>query len=93
MNSGIMPKIKAREVIMIGRSRSWAASMAASRIEKSVAPSKSGEFDDQNRVLSSKADQRYKSNLKIDVVVQSAHPNPKDRTKHSKRESTNDCQR
>src|SRR4029077_20192367 len=57
----------------------------------SFAPSKDGEFDDQNRILGGEADQCYKSNLEIDIVVQSPHPGGKDRTENRKRDSSNDC--
>src|ERR1700757_2899707 len=73
--SGVTPKMKANEVIRIGRSRSLAASTAARRRPRLPPLARAppaiaaavlqllGEFDDQDRVLGRKTDQHDEADL------------------------------
>ena len=53
--SGMTPKMKASEVIKIGRKRSRLAVKAASRGDGALFPLLLGELDDQDRVLAGQA--------------------------------------
>ncbi len=67
--SGTTPRMKANEVITIGRSRSRQASSVASRARLARLPFLLGELDDQNRVLAGQADQHDEADLREDVDV------------------------
>src|ERR1044071_8319001 len=71
--SGTTPKMKANDVIRIGRSRSLAASIAPLMLELA------GELDDQNGVLGGEADQHDETDLGQDVVVLAAQDHAADR--------------
>ena len=71
--SGTTPKMKAKEVIRIGRSRVRPASEAASCRSRPVLQlALAGELDDQDGVLRRQADQHDEADLGEDVVVHAA---------------------
>ena len=83
--SGTTPKMKANDVIRIGRSR--VLRRLHRRIEAVGAAFLRllGEFDDQDCVLRGKADQDHEADLGQDVVVHAAQQNAADRRKQAHR--------
>ena len=69
ITSGTTPKMKANEVIRIGRSRSRHASSVASRRGTPASWLLLGELDDQDRVLAGQADQHHEADLREDAHV------------------------
>ena len=67
--SGTTPRMKANEVITIGRSRSRQASSVACAARLARLALLLGEFDDQDRVLAGQADQHDEADLREDVDV------------------------
>ena len=75
ITSGTTPRMKAKDVIRIGRSRRRQASTAASNgLVPVVVLGLLGELDDQDRVLGREADQHDEADLREDVVVHAAQP-------------------
>ena len=76
--------MKANEVIMIGRSRSWQASSVASRRGTPASRCCLGELDDQDRVLAGQADQHDEADLREDVDVHPRHDarRPSEQSRH-----------
>ena len=70
--SGTTPRMKAKAVIRIGRSRSRQASTAASTADGAALLRLPGELDDQDGVLGGKADQHDQADLHQDIVVEPA---------------------
>ena len=71
--SGTVPSTNANEVMTIGRSRSRAASTAASKNDlPSLRLQLHRELDDQDRVLRGQADQRQQADLEVEVVGDAA---------------------
>ena len=70
--SGTTPRMKASEVIRIGRSRILAASTAASSKGIPRVPQLLGKFDNQDGVLAGQSHQHHQSDLAIDVILQAA---------------------
>ncbi len=62
--SGTTPKMKANEVIMIGRSRSRQASSVASRRRDARLPLLLGELHDQDGVLAGQSHQHHEADLR-----------------------------
>ena len=67
--SGATPRMKANEVIRIGRKRARAASTAASTIGLAVAAQLARHLDDQDRVLGRQRDQQHEADLDVEIVV------------------------
>ena len=66
--SGTTPNVKAREVIRIGRKRSFAAvNVASIRLFPSL-HQLSRELDNQNRILGGKSNQGYQTHFEKDVI-------------------------
>ena len=61
--------MKASEVIMIGRNRSWQASRVACLARRAALALRLGELDDQDRVLAGQAHQHDEADLGEDVDV------------------------
>ena len=91
--SGSTPRMKANEVIRMGRRRSSAASIAASAMERPFAAQLLGKLDDQNRVFGRKADQHHEADLAIDVVGQPAQRHQPQRAEHRHRHGQQDDER
>ena len=83
--SGSTPRMKANDVIRIGRSRRCAASMAASRTLLPCSCAFLGELDDQNGVLGGQSDQRHDADLRVDVVRVRPQPDAGQRAEHAER--------
>ena len=69
IRSGTTPRMKAIEVMMIGRRRSRHASSVASRIGLPRPADQLGELDDQDRVLAGQPDQHHQADLGEDVDI------------------------
>ena len=69
INSGNTPRMKAKEVITIGRRRSLQASRAASRPRRAALAAVLGELHDQDRVLAGQPDQHHEADLGEDIDV------------------------
>ena len=67
--SGSTPRMKAKEVMTIGRNRSRAASTAASRIALPSLALLARIFDDQNAVLAAERDEQDDADLGVEIVV------------------------
>ena len=74
MAMGTQPRMKAREVMTMGRRRRRAASTAASHGGHPGPPVFGGELDDQDGVLGRKPDEGHQPHLKVDVVFQPEDP-------------------
>ena len=74
--AGMTPAMKAMEVIRIGRRRSRAASMAASKAGLARLLRIHRELHDQDGVLGRQADGGQQADLEIDVVEQAAQGRP-----------------
>ncbi len=68
-HSGTTPRMKANDVIRIGRSRKRQASTVASNDGSALVLELLGELDDQDGVLGRQADEHDKADLREDVVV------------------------
>ena len=77
--SGSTPRMKASEVIRIGRNRSRAASSAAAEVDMPCAVLEHRELDDQDRVLGGEPEQRHQADLEVDVVGEAAQPDGRHR--------------
>ena len=64
LTSGNTPSTKASEVMMMGRSRNRAASMAASAALRPLRGILRGELDNQDGVFRRQPDQHHQANLK-----------------------------
>ncbi len=93
MASGTQPRMKASEVMTIGRSRSRAASMAASAAVMPCAHVLGGELDDQDGVLGRQPDQGHQADLEIDVVFQPAEPGQQQGAADGERDRQHDADR
>ena len=87
MISGTTPSTMAAVVIRIGRSRTLAASMIASRRSRPrFSPLLVGELDHQDAVLGDQADQRDQADLRVDVergeTEVERHDRAEDRQRH-----------
>ena len=71
--SGTQPRMKAKDVIRIGRRRSLEPSTAASRICDAFLAFHLGELDDEDGVLGRQADEHDQADLRIHVHVEVAH--------------------
>ena len=70
ITSGATPRMKANEVIRIGRNRARAASTAASTIALAVANAMlARDLDDQDGVLRRQRDQQDQADLGVEIVV------------------------
>ena len=70
--SGITPRMKANEVIRIGRSRMRPASTRGLEDRQAALAQLLGELDDQDRVLGREADQHHEPDLAEHVVGEAA---------------------
>ncbi len=68
MTSGKTPRMKANEVMRIGRNLSRAASTAASTMSMPSARFCARIFDDQDRVLAAERDQKDEADLRVEIV-------------------------
>ena len=68
-SSGTLPRMKAKLVIRIGRSRSCAARTAASIGGHARGLVLTGELDDQDRVLRGERDQHDQADLRQHIIV------------------------
>ena len=64
------PRMKAKDVIITGRNRSRAPSVAASQQRHAVLALLLGEFDDQDAVLGRQADQHHHADLRVQIERQ-----------------------
>ena len=80
------PKMKAKLVIRIGRSRIRAASIAASITRCALAFGALGELDHQDRILRRQAHGRDQADLQIDVVLKPAQRHEQDRADQAERD-------
>ena len=85
--------MKAKDVIRIGRSRSRAASMAASTVVAALDLQLARELDDQDRVLAGQPDQHEQADLSEDVVVAAREPHAGDRREQAHRHDQDDRER
>ena len=69
ITSGTTPRMKANDVIKIGRNRSRDASSVASKHGLALFVQLLGELDDQDRILARQADQHDQADLHEDVHV------------------------
>jgi hypothetical protein len=90
--SGSTPRMKASEVIRIGRKRRCAASSTAST-GPCPAVQVLRELDDQHRVLRRQADDRDQADLEVDVVLQPAQPRGEHHPEHAQRHHQDHRQR
>ena len=72
MASGTQPKMKANEVMRMGRNRSLAPSSAASTTSRPLCHLVARELDDQDGVLRGKSDQHDETDLRVDVEIELA---------------------
>ena len=99
VSSGTTPRMKAKAVIRIGRSRSFAADSAASIEALALLVLHLGELDDENRVLRRQADEHDEPDLREHVVhVALAHeparePEPEIRAEGRERRAEQDAER
>ena len=91
--SGTTPRMKAKAVIRIGRSRSRQASTAASTARGAALLRLAGELDDQDGVLGGEADQHDQADLDEDVVVEAAERDAEQRGEHAERHDQHDGER
>ena len=91
--SGTTPRMKAKAVIRIGRSRRRAASIAASTMLETFLAPPLGELDDQDRVLGGEADQHDEADLRIDVDLHAAQPQRQQRAEQRERHREQDHER
>ena len=82
MASGITPRMKANDVIRMGRRRSSAASMAASTMERPLRAELLGELDDQDGVFGGESDEHDETDLAVDVVGVAAQGYGEQRAEH-----------
>ena len=83
--SGNTPRMNANDVMRIGRRRSRAASIAASRMPMPCVAQLVRELHDQNRVLRRETDDGDQSDLEVDVVRLAAEPDAEQRAEHAER--------
>ena len=70
ITSGTTPRMKANDVMRIGRKRACAASTAASRMGlPSMRRTLAGDLDDQDGVLGRQRDQQDSADLRVEIVV------------------------
>ena len=93
MTSGTTPKMKANDVIRIGRSRSRDASSVASTERLPFLVQLLGELDDQDGVLARQADQHHQADLHEDVDVAVREQHAGDGTEQAQRHDQDDRQR
>ena len=72
IQSGTQPRMKAKEVMRIGRRRSRAPSSAASTRPQAALEPGLRELDDQDRVLGGEPDQHHEADLPEDVEGEAA---------------------
>ena len=84
ITSGSRPRMKAKLVIITGRKRSRAPSMAESGMRLAGAPLLDGELDDQDAVLGRERDQHDQADLRVDVEGE-ARPAPRRRSRRARR--------
>ena len=83
--SGSTPRMKASEVIRIGRRPDPARLDRRLDDRQAPVPQLLGELDDQDRVLRRQPDQHDQPDLAVDVVGQAAHPLRRQRAQHRQR--------
>ena len=93
ITSGTTPRMKAKDVIRIGRSRVRAAWTAASHGACALLLRLLGEFDDQDRVLRGQPDQHDEADLRQDVDVHPAHDQARHRGEQAHRHDQDDRER
>ena len=91
--SGSTPRMKANEVMRIGRSRMRQASSAASTGGPALHVELARELDDQDRVLAGQADQHEEADLREDVVVALGEPHAGDGAEQAHRHDQDDRER
>jgi hypothetical protein len=83
MTNGSRPKMNAKLVIITGRNRSRAPSIAESEDAFAGMALLDRELDDQNPVLGGKRDQRDKTDLRVHVEAQPGDEYPGDRAQRA----------
>ena len=74
ITSGTTPRMKAKEVIKIGRSRKRQASRVASPARHARFLLLLGELDDEDRILAGQAHQDHEADLREDVHFHAGQP-------------------
>ena len=93
ITSGTTPRMKANEVIRIGRSRSRHASTRRLGLGLALAMQLAGELDDQDRVLARQADQHDQADLHEDVDRRPRRQDPDHRAEQAERHDQDHRQR
>ena len=91
--SGTTPRMNAKLVIRIGRSRRWHASTVASNSGLPAVALLLGELDDQDGVLARQADQHHEADLREDVDVHAGDQHAAHRAEQAHRHDQDDRQR
>ena len=83
--SGTQPRMKANEVMRIGRRRSFEPSHGRVENLDAFLAFHLGELDDEDRVLGRQPDEHDQADLRIDVQVEVAHQHANHRAQHDGR--------
>ena len=84
-HNGKSPKMKAKEVIRIGRKRKRAPSSAASSKRFAFFVFGLGEFDNQNGIFRGEADEHDQTDLRVDVIFHTAQHRVEESAEHRDR--------